>query len=650
MNKYITGLICLLAFAACTPKDALLEYALQQAGDNRAELEKVLDRYRNSDEEKYRAACFLIRNMPFYGTYEGKELEKYYRYFKMYSLNKDRNEQELVDSLVQADGPFYIGSLTKRKDIETVDSAFLATHIDWAFKVWREQPWGKNVSYEDFCEYILPYRMMDEPLSLWRETFYKQYNSLLDSLRDTPGATDPLQAAQVVLTHMSKQKYQSTTVFPFGPYIGPQILEWRVGYCQDFAAGIAYVCRALGIPCGTDHIMLWTDNYKGHSWNFTLDKDGKTYAIDFPYTKRWKESTDYYPLRKGKVYRVTFSLNEDMMRQWRKGQTIHPTFYTPFFRDVTAAYLRQPNQSVEIPKENLMRKPKKGEAVYLCVSNKQDWEPVDCTVYKGENIRFGPVEGNMVCIAGTWNGQSIQPVCNPFYIDTIPSNIHFYQPEEEKQTVDLFLKFCIAEHKNLHARLLGGVIEGSNRRDFKHTDTLYIIREAPFRRFTEANLKIDKPYRYIRYRVANGSRCHIAELSIYGEDTIPLQGRVIGTPSSRGRNGRYEYTNVFDGNTETSFDYTGNDTGWAGLDFGKPIQVKKAVYTPANRVNFIYKGYDYELFYWGDGHWNSLGRQTATADSLVYEAPVNALLYLKCYTEGKDERIFEYKDGKQIFR
>ena len=92
------------------------------------------------------------------------------------------------------------------------------------------------------------------------------------------------------------------------------------------------------------------------------------------------------------------------------------------------------------------------------------------------------------------------------------------------------------------------------------------------------------------------------------------------------------------------------DTGWAGLDFGNPIRVRKAVYTPRNQVNFIYKGYDYELFYWGDGRWNSLGRQTATADSLLYQAPVNALLYLQCHTEGKDEHVFEYKDGKQIFR
>ena len=110
-------------FMACSSENQWLDTALNLAGDNRAELQKVLDRYKEEDGDKYRAACFLIENMPFHGAYEGK----------------------------------------------TVDSAFLVNHIEWAFKVWREQPWGKHVDFDTFCEYILPYRIGDEPLSLWRK-------------------------------------------------------------------------------------------------------------------------------------------------------------------------------------------------------------------------------------------------------------------------------------------------------------------------------------------------------------------------------------------------------------------------------------------------------------------------------------------------
>ena len=64
--KHILLLFCVLT-ASCNhhPK---LDYTLNRAGDNRAELEKVLEHYRDSGM-KYEAARFLIENMPAsYGT------------------------------------------------------------------------------------------------------------------------------------------------------------------------------------------------------------------------------------------------------------------------------------------------------------------------------------------------------------------------------------------------------------------------------------------------------------------------------------------------------------------------------------------------------------------------------------------------------
>ena len=47
------------------PKGVSLEHALSMAGENRVELEKVLEYYKN-DSLKLEAARFLIRNMPFH--------------------------------------------------------------------------------------------------------------------------------------------------------------------------------------------------------------------------------------------------------------------------------------------------------------------------------------------------------------------------------------------------------------------------------------------------------------------------------------------------------------------------------------------------------------------------------------------------------
>ena len=171
-----------LMVASCSgEKEAgRLEYALSQAGPNRVELEKVLDRYSRAPEDslKYEAAVFLIENMPYYSYYEGEQLDNYLRYYPLLrsTLREKKSPDVAVDSIQKMYGPYSVRSLTRKRDIETVDSTYLCNNIDWAFKVWREQPWGRNVTFEEFKEYILPYRIGDEKLAYWRETYYNYYN------------------------------------------------------------------------------------------------------------------------------------------------------------------------------------------------------------------------------------------------------------------------------------------------------------------------------------------------------------------------------------------------------------------------------------------------------------------------------------------
>ncbi len=88
-----------------------LEAALSQAGENRVELEKVLHRYQSnpSDSLKYRAACFLIENMPSYTYYKGKLLEQYLTFFTLLQEARSKKvyPQAMVDSIRRMYGPFF---------------------------------------------------------------------------------------------------------------------------------------------------------------------------------------------------------------------------------------------------------------------------------------------------------------------------------------------------------------------------------------------------------------------------------------------------------------------------------------------------------------------------------------------------------------
>ena len=62
MRKLLYLIIVVLATSGCNKE---IKHALEKAGENRAELEKVLEYFANdSDPLKYEAAKFLIENMP----------------------------------------------------------------------------------------------------------------------------------------------------------------------------------------------------------------------------------------------------------------------------------------------------------------------------------------------------------------------------------------------------------------------------------------------------------------------------------------------------------------------------------------------------------------------------------------------------------
>ncbi len=160
--------------------DKYLERALKLSGVNRKELEKVLDHYADNPQ-RLEAARWLISNMPIHHSKTGKELAKYRRYFEV-AADQSLNPLAIKDSLDSIYGEPDLAKLDIVYDIETLDSAYLVENIDAAFEARERWPWGKNVRWEDFLEFVLPYRLGDEPLSNWRKKILEEYGNLIDSI------------------------------------------------------------------------------------------------------------------------------------------------------------------------------------------------------------------------------------------------------------------------------------------------------------------------------------------------------------------------------------------------------------------------------------------------------------------------------------
>ena len=175
MRKYIFILL-LLSLAIGCRDNRRLDAALEFAGENRVELERVLEHYRDSGL-KYEAARFLIENMPGWYAYRGMALDsgKAVLLSTSSSWRFGAADPELAERWRQRQ------SMLREKvyDARVITADYLIANIDRAFAAWEGRPWNKYLPYEEFRECILPYRVGNEPLERWWEAYEDRYAFLL---------------------------------------------------------------------------------------------------------------------------------------------------------------------------------------------------------------------------------------------------------------------------------------------------------------------------------------------------------------------------------------------------------------------------------------------------------------------------------------
>lgn len=659
---YFIGI--LVFFYTCQSKGppSYLDQSLELAGENRHELEKVLRFYSRDtgDSLKYKAACFLIENMAHHYYYDGEQLDRYQNYYKALHNHKKRSADpvKILDSISMLYGSFSLKNLTPKYDLKELDSAYLCNNIEWSFKVWKEQPWGKNISFEDFCEYILPYRIGDEKPTEWKQLFYEKYNHYLAALSDSTysGREDPVVAAKLLMDSIARRDniYFTMTAPPNHPHVGAQTSLYQSGSCRELTDFAIYVCRALGIPCHIDFMVARGDNNADHFWISYTDKSGELYVQDYPGSLRIARQDGIRFSPKAKVYRYTFSLDHDARNAIMSLDGSAPQlFERPLFKDVTIYSSGYYFQQLKIPSSQIYKTNTKGKIAYLCLSRQMDWVPVAWTRFEKNNLSFRNVQKGSVMRVATWENNRLIFQTNPFSIHHLSNEITFFQKTGNLEDVVLYAKFKLDEENIYRDRMLGGVIEGSDNSDFRKKDTLFVVNDIPKRLNTSVHINSDKPYKYLRYYGAEGTHCNLSELAFYenADDTANIKGKVIGTPGDSEGYGTHEYPNVFDGKTWTSFDYKDASGGWVGLELGKPTKVSRITYSPRNRDNYIRPGDTFELFYCDD-EWKSLGTiKDGNADSLLFKnVPHGALLYLRNHTRGVQERAFIYEDGEQKWK
>jgi hypothetical protein len=611
---YLTALILL---TACTHYPPEIEAVLQQAGKNRSQLEKVLKRYtRNpADSLKLRAAEFLIANMS--GKYS-VEYNVPFENLLAYCMRLDgiANQQD-IDKAYGSMKPVI------KDDVKYITADYLINNIELAFKVWEEQPWGKDIPFDVFCEEILPYRVANEPLENWREKVLAGFALLNSSFKAQSGITVEEACSQI---NSQLPSFQLSQNIPDMNY--SMIMATTRGMCDEMAALAIFTMRALGIPVTKDYTLKWPGNDVGHSWNSVYASTGNHLSFMGTEPQHHVQRDIYRHMDKSKVYRQTFVKQKHINAD---SSDIPPVLHDRYMKDVTHEYFTPDTLlrniggcEVEIPVKYSSSK-NTGYA-YLASRGKNTWNIVGWGETDTKTINFGMTGKNIVYLPLYCENGVQSPAHYPFRVYDNDS-IHIFEPDTSN-----YRQFIVSEILpstfDYMERMNNGLFEGANRDDFSDAEILHTIKKLDGTYFYSTKIRSSKSYRYVRYISHRGTYGNVAEIELYNNKEEKLSGKPFGSPAY---NPDATCDKAFDGDIFTFFDATQTYNAWTGLAFDESQTIAEIRYFPRHEGNFIYKGHTYELYYW-EKDWQLFEQQVATKHFLDFRIPAGGLYYLKSVT------------------
>lgn len=641
------------------PVPLAVEKALSLAGGNTAELEKVLNRYNNKkDSLKFSAACYLIENMPLHQATYHKNSTRINFVLKGVGVYDNADKKRAVwDSLAPYLSAVKTSELEIKKDIEIVGFDFLVENIDLAFYVWENYPWCKDISFEDFKRYLLPYRSSNEPLTFFRKKFMDQFSWLLDSMNSE---TDRVKAFAFIYNDFESWfKHTIGVKYPI-PMDFEQLMLAKGGTCDDECNMLNAIMKSMGIVSVIDNIAYWANRSSGHSWVAALDYKNRPLIMDkhtnYPEQREYLHS-GFWPLnppadslipsymyvtkekKAAKILRRTILPNSEILK-FNDAEIITPKeFQNPFMEDVTNQYITTADITAKIS----LVDPE--EIVYLCLFDKNMLLPVDRAISKKNQCSFNNVGNEILYVVCKIQDGNFLPVSDPFIVNTDES-LSYLSPSQKTQTMTLHRKYPLFGNiLNYSNDLYGGKFQGSNDLEFTKASDLYCIENTPLN-ITEIAIKNNSSFRYVRYLPPINSYGDISELSFFN-GMRKLDGQVISKYSGIGARNSGK---AFDSDN-TSY-YRSDSTGtWIGLDLGSGnnSKITKIKFCPRTDTNFIIPGNKYGLYFWDKG-WKLYKNLTALGQHLVFTGvPKGTLYWLKCLNGGKEERPFTYSNDMQIW-
>ena len=615
--------------------------------ENNDEIRKLIEHYStvDVDKEKLAAVNFLLDNMQWHFTFSEQVANDYYTRLNGLLCKDSFPEHINLDVLWQS---AVGGNNILVSDISCIKADYLIKMIDKAFSQWRGNMWSSHLSFDEFCETLLPYKLLDlQLLDNWKDTlgaFYKIY--------DEDSETKPHGEFEYSVFHVAKQlntqildkvKIRTDDRANVRKFLADNVItKIPYGDCEAFAFAHVAAYISKGIGAYIEYIPYWGDRDGGHVFYSIITKSGITVPVMFGVVTHGGFET-MQGMNCPKVFRRVYSVNEKYLKYQQRYSDIYDFSSHLFYSDITHLYNHTADIQISIQKDLCS-----ASVVYICVYNGGAWRVVDFGELDGGKACFENLgKGILYIVKGVDKDGNLIPVSNPFVLGANGEIEELIPDMNSVEDVILRRKYLKSDHVwQMEKMVVGGEIHASNSADFATYDLMYRVQDVYYPDII--NVEAGKRYRYWRYYSAPEARCNIAEFQLFDSQMNQCYGSPIINFASLDSNYRAE--NVFDNDWLTSYESDVKSDSWVGCDMGKPQNISGVRVVQRSDDNGIHPGDEYLLMYWNNGIWNEFCRKVADDKKIEFgKVPQNTLLLLKNMTRGTQERVFTIENGNQRF-
>ena len=307
----------------------------------------------------------------------------------------------------------------RKNDVNQLKYNDLIEIIERGFSAWSKS-WNKNLSFNDFCNYLLPYKIGNEPFENWYSTFEQKFSHLQKG-------KNPREVVDISNTDLQKWFFSSWSfekrevAYTLSP---SQLLFREQGHCLDLCNLSAYVMRLMGVAVCVDFTPAWATSAYDHAWCAYIDENNKFK----PFEGVKGKSADFVIFREpGKVFRVAYAKQPEALASILPPHEI-PTSHLKQKNiiDVTDSYWRTADVNCTITEVS------KNKISYISVFNASKWKIVGWGKVTDNKAFFDKLPVGVVYLPQNFENGKTSIAGDPFLIRANKS-ITYLKPDYDKK-------------------------------------------------------------------------------------------------------------------------------------------------------------------------------------------------------------------------